>query len=315
MDGGRDSEIAMGAYQPHHLATGQGGAKGQIHGFRMSLWYEHLGKHDDVFLNPEGEECIKKVNQLAGEYFNEYDRKSPIQDLSGHLLHYPIKISAEGTVTNIENLELFPHTNAHILGNNAPDIVTDFTPDRVFDLNKSHVSCIELYIEFEQVAVKAVEDVSHVDLERQAVLEEMYSGSEDEFEAIYEAPDEEEGNEGVDVAVQNVTNQLASQHPFGVPSCMRQLDDVDINAPEFPEYVNIVVAALENGEFMMGMEYIFRKAVVAAIRKYIISRGVDYTVWESKPQIIYAKCKLYENGCDWLPSGPPHQNPKSFEVR
>ncbi|MED6150712.1 hypothetical protein PIB30_075132 [Stylosanthes scabra] len=111
---------------------------------------------------------------------------------------------------------------------------------------KSHVSSIELYVEFEQVIAEAVNDVSHVDLERQTVLEEMDSGSEDEFEANYEAPDKEEGDEGVDVAVQNVTNQLASQHPFGVPSCMRQLDNVDINAPEFPEYANIGMLIVES---------------------------------------------------------------------
>ncbi|MED6177965.1 hypothetical protein PIB30_103138 [Stylosanthes scabra] len=67
--------------------------------------------------------------------------------------------------------------------------------------NRSHLSSIELYVEFEQVAADVVDDVSHVDLERQTVLEEMYSGSEDEFEANYEAPDEEEGHEGVDVAL------------------------------------------------------------------------------------------------------------------
>ncbi|RLN28860.1 hypothetical protein C2845_PM05G25620 [Panicum miliaceum] len=37
MDGARDSEIAMGAYQPHHLAAASRPARGQVHGFRMSL--------------------------------------------------------------------------------------------------------------------------------------------------------------------------------------------------------------------------------------------------------------------------------------
>ncbi|KAJ0530268.1 putative phospholipase D [Helianthus annuus] len=46
MDGARDSEIAMGAYQPHHIAT-RTPARGQVHGFRMALWYEHLGMLDD----------------------------------------------------------------------------------------------------------------------------------------------------------------------------------------------------------------------------------------------------------------------------
>jgi len=49
MDGARDSEIAMGAYQPFHLAVNEP-ARGQIHGFRMSLWYEHTGMLDNMFL-------------------------------------------------------------------------------------------------------------------------------------------------------------------------------------------------------------------------------------------------------------------------
>ncbi|OIW15825.1 hypothetical protein TanjilG_04360 [Lupinus angustifolius] len=40
MDGARDSEVAMRAYQPYHLSTSQP-ARDQIHGFSMSLWYEH----------------------------------------------------------------------------------------------------------------------------------------------------------------------------------------------------------------------------------------------------------------------------------
>jgi len=68
MDGARDSEIAMGAYQPHHIAHLGQPARGQIHGFRMSLWYEHMGMLDDDFLTPESAECVKKVNKIADKY-------------------------------------------------------------------------------------------------------------------------------------------------------------------------------------------------------------------------------------------------------
>lgn len=67
MDGARDSEIAMGAYQPFHLETREP-AKGQIHGFRMALWYEHLGMLDDSFLQPDNIECVRKVNKIADKY-------------------------------------------------------------------------------------------------------------------------------------------------------------------------------------------------------------------------------------------------------
>lgn len=60
MDGARDSEIAMGAYQPYHLSCKKA-ARGAIYGFRMALWYEHLGLLDDAFCHPERLECIRKV--------------------------------------------------------------------------------------------------------------------------------------------------------------------------------------------------------------------------------------------------------------
>jgi phosphatidylserine/phosphatidylglycerophosphate/cardiolipin synthase-like enzyme len=41
MDVARDSEITMGAYQSHHLAVSRS-VRGQVHGFRMSLWYKRF---------------------------------------------------------------------------------------------------------------------------------------------------------------------------------------------------------------------------------------------------------------------------------
>ncbi|PSR96034.1 Phospholipase D alpha 1 like [Actinidia chinensis var. chinensis] len=115
MDGARDSEIAMGAYQPYHLATRQP-ARGQIHGFRMSLWYEHLGMLDDTFLHPENSECVGKVNQIADKYWDLYSSESLERDLPGHLLRYPIAVASEGEVTELPGTEFFPDTKARVLG-------------------------------------------------------------------------------------------------------------------------------------------------------------------------------------------------------
>ncbi|XP_021298177.1 phospholipase D alpha 1 [Herrania umbratica] len=115
MDGARDSEIAMGAYQPYHLSVRQP-ARGQVHGFRMALWYEHLGMLDDTFLFPESEECVRKVNQIADKYWDLYSSESLERDLPGHLLRYPIGISSEGTVTELPGFEFFPDTKARVLG-------------------------------------------------------------------------------------------------------------------------------------------------------------------------------------------------------
>ncbi|KAJ4958055.1 hypothetical protein NE237_025166 [Protea cynaroides] len=126
MDGGRDSEIAMGAYQPYHLATTQS-ARGQIHGFRMALWYEHLGLLHDSFLQPQSVQCVQNVNYIADEYWDIYSSESLDRDLPGHLLRYPVAIGNDGTITELPNMVNFPDTKARILGAKAvylPPILT-----------------------------------------------------------------------------------------------------------------------------------------------------------------------------------------------
>ncbi|XP_042488530.1 phospholipase D alpha 1-like [Macadamia integrifolia] len=126
MDGGRDTEIAMGAYQPHHLATQQR-ERGQIHGFRMALWYEHLGMLDKSFLHPESLECVQMVNGVADEYWDIYSRESLDHDLPGHLLRYPIQVGSNGEVTALPGFDCFPDTKARVLGTKSlliPPILT-----------------------------------------------------------------------------------------------------------------------------------------------------------------------------------------------
>ncbi|XP_022131534.1 phospholipase D alpha 1-like isoform X4 [Momordica charantia] len=126
MDGGRDSEIAMGAFQPHHLAGGEA-ARGQIYGFRVGLWYEHLGLFDKVFQNPEGENCVQFVNKLAQENWQLYTDDTFDGDLPGHLLRYPIEVGPDGSVSPLPAFEFFPDTKARVLGQLAdylPAILT-----------------------------------------------------------------------------------------------------------------------------------------------------------------------------------------------
>ncbi|RWR83099.1 phospholipase D alpha 1 [Cinnamomum micranthum f. kanehirae] len=126
MDGARDSEIAMGGYQPHHLATRQP-ARGQVHGFRMALWYEHLGMLDDSFLQPKSIECIQKVNKIADKYWDLYVSETLDRDLPGHLLSYPVGVTSDGDVTELPGTEFFPDTQARILGTKSdylPPILT-----------------------------------------------------------------------------------------------------------------------------------------------------------------------------------------------
>ncbi|KQK07276.1 hypothetical protein BRADI_2g34290v3 [Brachypodium distachyon] len=116
MDGARDSEIAMGAYQPGHLAATRP-ARGQVHGFRMALWYEHLGMVDEAFQRPESLECVHKVNAMADRYWDLYAGDDGAdRDLPGHLLTYPVGVTADGAVTQLPGVEFFPDTQARILG-------------------------------------------------------------------------------------------------------------------------------------------------------------------------------------------------------
>ena len=51
LGGNRDSEIAVGGFQPGHLAE-FGDPRGGVHTYRMALWSAHLGGHDEAYLNP-----------------------------------------------------------------------------------------------------------------------------------------------------------------------------------------------------------------------------------------------------------------------
>ncbi|XP_022893430.1 phospholipase D alpha 1-like [Olea europaea var. sylvestris] len=126
MDGARDSEIAMGAFQPYHLSKRQP-ARGQIHGFRMSLWYEHLGMLDNTFCHPQNLECIAKVNKIAENNWDLFTRETVERDMPGHLMTYPIGVDSEGKVSELPGTENFPDTKARVLGTVAgyyPSILT-----------------------------------------------------------------------------------------------------------------------------------------------------------------------------------------------
>ncbi|RYR26944.1 hypothetical protein Ahy_B02g061265 [Arachis hypogaea] len=116
--------------------------------------------------------------------------------------------------------------------------------------------------------------------------------SNEEFEATYEAGDEDDdGDVGGEAVTEILVVPAAVSQPMGDPPFMRSLDLDAMHAPEFPEH---------DEEFRIGMEYGLRKSVIAAIQSHTISRGVDYIVYESEPQTFYVKCKNYGRGCDWL---------------
>ncbi|RYR10785.1 hypothetical protein Ahy_B05g079268 [Arachis hypogaea] len=159
--------------------------------------------------------------------------------------------------------------------------------------NQSQLAFIELYVEFEQ---------SEADWN---ILREDYnSDSEEEFESNYEVVgpdgDEDQGDRPMAPDVSDVANALANEVLFEEPSFMRVLDLEAMHVPEFPDYTGAEIPFVADSKFAVGMEFIFRKAVIKAIKEYTIRRSVDYRVYESEPLTFYAKCTQYGSGCDWL---------------
>ncbi|XP_072076712.1 uncharacterized protein [Arachis hypogaea] len=174
--------------------------------------------------------------------------------------------------------------------------------------NRDRMSCIELYIEFEQS-----------EADRNIELEDYNSESEDEFESNYEiigqGEDKEEAGGAMNADVAEVANALANPHPFQEPSFMRSLDLEAMHAPEFPQYMNAAPAVVADGEFIVGIEFSSREAVIKAMKDYTIRRGVDYRVYESESTTFYAKCTEYGNGCDWLIRVTKMQKKYCWEIR
>ncbi|XP_068639219.1 phospholipase D delta isoform X2 [Aristolochia californica] len=126
LDGSRDTEIAMGAYQTHYTwAKNKKHPRGQVYGYRMSLWAEHLGGLNDLYKEPDSLECVRYVNQVAEDNWANFTADE-IKSLRGHLVKYPLKVEADGKVGSLPGYETFPDVGGKILGayGNLPDVLT-----------------------------------------------------------------------------------------------------------------------------------------------------------------------------------------------
>ncbi|PPS07114.1 hypothetical protein GOBAR_AA13532 [Gossypium barbadense] len=116
MEGTRDTEIAMGAYQPLHTWAKQCFAPhGQIYGYRMSLWAEHLGVIEECFTQPESLECVRRVKHMAEMNWKQF-AADEITEMKAHLLKYPVEVDRKGKVRPLPGCETFPDCGGHIVG-------------------------------------------------------------------------------------------------------------------------------------------------------------------------------------------------------
>ncbi|KAJ0251058.1 Phospholipase D delta [Hirschfeldia incana] len=127
MAGTKDTEIAMGAYQPHYTWANKGKhPRGQVYGYRMSLWAEHLGKTGDEFVEPADPDCVKNVNKIAEGNWQKFTA-SEFTELQGHLIKYPLHVDIDGNVSSLPDYDSFPDVGGKIIGDRSkafPDTLT-----------------------------------------------------------------------------------------------------------------------------------------------------------------------------------------------
>jgi phospholipase D1/2 len=116
LGGNRDTEIAVGGYQPGQTVGEVGDPRGDIHTYRMALWAAHFGCADEAYSNPASDECMAKVRETTGGFWELYTADEP-QHSDVHALPYPINVDEEGNVTALETpWDCFPDTSAQVLG-------------------------------------------------------------------------------------------------------------------------------------------------------------------------------------------------------
>mmetsp|Transcript_13206 Transcript_13206/g.52560 ORF Transcript_13206/g.52560 Transcript_13206/m.52560 type:complete len:605 (-) Transcript_13206:2124-3938(-) len=113
MSGTRDTEIAVGAYQPAYVSSADAMSPGgQVECFRKSLWAEHFGDGSVLLEQVESKICMEKIRFIGWRNWETYCSQEK-GVVSGALL-YPYEVSESGIVTPA--VELFPDSRASIIG-------------------------------------------------------------------------------------------------------------------------------------------------------------------------------------------------------
>lgn len=135
LDGSRDTEIAISAWQPEHMATGTTAytgegednslPQGDVAAFRASVWSEHLGEYCEEFEDPSSTDCINKIREMAEANWLHFasDEDEAGGDMPhGHLALYPYDFDpVTGSV--ISKQMSFPDfENALVKGRATPGI-------------------------------------------------------------------------------------------------------------------------------------------------------------------------------------------------
>ncbi|KAI5019709.1 hypothetical protein ZWY2020_044597 [Hordeum vulgare] len=125
MEGTRDTEIAMGAYQRQYTWANKISApRGQVYGYRMSLWAEHIGAIEEDFNHPESIECMRRVRHLGEHNWDQFVANE-VTEMRGHLLKYPVSVDREGKVKPLPGCTTFPDMGGNICGSVPFTLIQD----------------------------------------------------------------------------------------------------------------------------------------------------------------------------------------------
>lgn len=116
LEGTRDTEIAMGAYQPNYTwGRKHRSPQGQIYGYRMSLWAEHIGFLEKPFEQPASLDCVRRVRALSEMNWSQFAAEE-VTEMRGHLMKYPVAVDRTGKVSSLPGCETFPDMGGNIVG-------------------------------------------------------------------------------------------------------------------------------------------------------------------------------------------------------
>jgi len=116
MNGNRDSEMALGSYQPNLIPQDPDElCKGDIHTFRLSLWAEHCGQHMRQHINPSSVECIRAMINVGQKNLHRYVHAIG-EDSHSHLMSYPYQIEKDGKIFPRSDFKEFPDTGGSVCG-------------------------------------------------------------------------------------------------------------------------------------------------------------------------------------------------------
>ena len=114
MSGSRDSEIAVGAWQP---SFSYDHPKGAVHNFRLGLFREHFNHFDETFIHPEDLISVRNIKDIIRCNWAIYTGNLHDSNLNwsvlkgkphGNMLPYPIEVKSDGTLETINDVESFP---------------------------------------------------------------------------------------------------------------------------------------------------------------------------------------------------------------